>query len=320
VKRWSTKDLQVILLPKNGVPGEGVMRFTDRYSVFDYGVLADEIPGKGAASCAMAVRSFALFGKAGLRTHFLEQVADDAIRIELLDVDTDGSRGLTGGGRTIPLQVIYRLALPRESSVHRRMAAGTLDAATVPPYAAAGAPWLAEPMVEFTTKYEQTDRFVGKTEAALVGAVREADLDEVAHLAKQLAATLDRHCAEVGLTLVDGKAEYGLDGDRRPILIDHAGTPDENRFYFGGVPVCKELLRCLHPGLREVVRKLVADGVPRPDWPSQAPLAPPLVAATALVYAELAAVWDGADPAGLAHAVREFHAACGPDLLERTGL
>jgi len=100
------------------------MRFTDRYSVFDYGVLADEIPGKGTASCAMAVRSFALFEKAGLRTHFLEQVADDAIRVQLLDVDTDGGKGPTGPGRTVPLQVIYRLALPRESSVHRRAAAG----------------------------------------------------------------------------------------------------------------------------------------------------------------------------------------------------
>nr|AVW82920.1 SAICAR synthetase [Nocardia interforma ATCC 21072] len=294
------------------------MRFSDRYSVFDFGVLGDLIPGKGAASCAMAVHSFALFEKAGVRTHFLEQVADDAIRIQLLDIDTDGSKGPTGSGRTIPLQVIYRLALPRESSVHRRAKQGVLDASTVPPYGEA--PWLATPMVEFTTKYEETDRFIGRAEAARVGAVSGDDLLEIAGLAERVAEVLEAHCRSVGLTLVDGKAEFGYDGDRRPILIDHAGTPDENRFYFGGVPVCKELLRYLHPGLREVVQGLIRDGVPRADWPVQPRLKPELVEATSAVYAELAAVWTGGAATGLTTAIEDFKARCGSDLGDRTGL
>ncbi|MEV6716628.1 phosphoribosylaminoimidazolesuccinocarboxamide synthase [Lentzea sp. NPDC051208] len=308
----------MVRAPSGGVPGEGIMRFSDRYSVFDYGVLADRIPGKGAASCAMAVRSFALFEKAGIATHFMEQVADDAIRIQLLDIDTDGSKGPTGPGRTVPLQVIYRLALPRESSVHRRARQGVLDASTVPPYAEA--PWLAAPMVEFTTKYEETDRFVSRDEAARVGAIGTGDLLELAGLAERVAEVLDEHCREVGLTLVDGKAEFGYDGDRRPILIDHAGTPDENRFYFGGVPVCKELLRFLHPGLREVVQELIRDGFPRAQWPVQPNLAPELVEATSAVYAELAAVWTGAPLTGFATAIEDFKAACGSDLGDRTGL
>ncbi|WP_143219158.1 phosphoribosylaminoimidazolesuccinocarboxamide synthase [Actinokineospora bangkokensis] len=306
--------------PTDGRPGEGVMRFSDRYSVFDFGVLPDEVPGKGAASCAMAVRSFELFEAAGVRTHFLEQVADDAIRIRLLDVDTDGTKGRTGPGRTIPLQVIYRLALPKESSVHRRARAGTLDHATVPAYADAGAPWLSRPMVEFTTKYEETDRFISRAEAERVGAVDAADIAAVAELAERVAGVVDRHCAEVGLTLVDGKAEFGYDADREPILIDHAGTPDENRFYLGGVPVCKELLRYLHPGLREVVQRLVADGVPRAQWPAQPPLPAESVAATAEVYARLAEVWTGGDLDRLHEAVRRFQAAAGSDLDDRTGL
>ncbi|WP_372441656.1 phosphoribosylaminoimidazolesuccinocarboxamide synthase [Lentzea nigeriaca] len=318
MKQWSTKDLTVVRPPAHGKPGEGIMRFSDRYSVFDYGVLADRIPGKGAASCAMAVRSFALFEKAGVRTHFLEQVADDAIRIQLLDIDTDGSKGPTGPGRTVPLQVIYRLALPRESSVHRRARQGTLDASTVPPYREA--PWLATPMVEFTTKYEETDRFVSRAEAARVGAVSDSDLAELAGLAERVAEVLDEHCQDVGLTLVDGKAEFGYDGDRQPILIDHAGTPDENRFYFRGVPVCKELLRYLHPGLREVVQDLVARRVPREDWPVQPNLDPELVAAAAAVYAELAAVWNGAALTGLTTAIEDFKRTCGSDLGDRTGL
>lgn len=268
----------------------------------------------------MAVRSFVLLKESGVRTHFLEQTADDTIRIQLLEVDTDASLGPTGPGQTIPLQVIYRLALPKESSVHRRARASTLDRSTVPPYEEAGPPWLAAPMVEFTTKYEETDRFIGRAEAGTVGAIGAADIATVAGLTERVARTLDRHCADVGLTLVDGKAEFGFDGDRAPILIDHVGTPDENRFYLGDVPVCKELLRYLHPGLREVVQGLIAENVPRADWPVPPPLPPAQVTATADVYAQLAAVWDGADPAALQAAVRDFRAAAGSDLSERIGL
>ncbi|ATL66199.1 phosphoribosylaminoimidazolesuccinocarboxamide synthase [Nocardia terpenica] len=324
MKRWSSKDLKVLVPPVGGRPGEGIFVFSDRYSVFDFGVMPDEIPGKGAASCAMAVRSFELFEQADIWTHFLEQVADNAIRIQLLDVDTDGSKGPAGPGRTIPLQVVYRLALPRESSVHRRAAAGTLDHATVPPYGDAGAPWLAEPMVEFTTKYEETDRFIGRAEAARVGGVDPADLAVLTELTTGVARVLERHCAAVGLTLADGKAEFGFDGDRRPILIDHAGTPDENRFYLGATPVCKELLRFLHPGLREVVQRLVADRIPRDRWPRPEPLAPDLVAATAEIYAALAAAWTTGPAVAerLHRAVEDFVTACGnpADLRQRTGL
>src|SRR3954451_20723432 len=57
VKRWSTKDLQVLRPAAPGVPGDGLFTFTDRYSVYDFGVMPEEIPGKGTASCAMAVKS-----------------------------------------------------------------------------------------------------------------------------------------------------------------------------------------------------------------------------------------------------------------------
>jgi phosphoribosylaminoimidazole-succinocarboxamide synthase len=325
VKRWSSKDLEVLVPPSDGRPGEGVFVFSDRYSVFDFGIMPDEIPGKGAASCAMAVRSFELFEAAGIRTHFLEQVAEDAIRIQLLDVDTDRSKGRTGPGRTIPLQVIYRLALPQESSVHRRAAAGTLDQSTVPPYR--DAPWLSEPMVEFTTKYEETDRFISRSEAAEVGAVEPEILEVVADLTTTAARTLEQHCGSIGLALVDGKAEFGFDADRQPIMIDHAGTPDENRFYLDGIPVCKELLRFLHPGLREVVQGYVAEGRPRAQWPLPKPLAPEVVAAVAEIYAALTAAWTATPPSAagtqrLARAVENFIAVCGisSELGQRTGL
>ncbi|MFB6810047.1 phosphoribosylaminoimidazolesuccinocarboxamide synthase [Streptomyces sp. NPDC056387] len=329
MKRWSTKDLYTLAPPRDGRPGDGILTFTDRYSVYDFGVMPDEIPGKGKASCAMAVRSFGLMHEAGIGTHFVEQVSDNAIRIKLLDIDFEGARPRTGPGGMIPLQVVYRNALARESSVHRRVAAGRLDPALVPDRREPGSPWLSEVMVEFTTKFEETDRFVTREEAAAVGRITPEDIARIEKLTRQLAPVLTAHCTAVGLELVDGKAEYGFDGDGEPIVIDHAGTPDENRFYYDGVPVCKELLRCLHPGLREHVQQHIKDGLPRDRWPRPEPLGAAAVAATSEVYAALTDLWTG--PAGesgpgaavrarLSTAVREFAEVTGAALGDRTGL
>ncbi|MBD0693693.1 phosphoribosylaminoimidazolesuccinocarboxamide synthase [Streptomyces sp. CBMA123] len=327
MKRWSTKDLEILRPPADGRPGDGILTFTDRYSVYDFGVMPDEIPGKGIASATMAVHSFGLLEAAGVSTHFVEQVDERSLRIRLLDIDLLGRHAATGPAGMIPLQVVYRNALPRESSVHRRTAAGTLDRALVPPYGADGAPWLAAPMVEFTTKFEETDRFVTAEEAALVGRVTPGDLAGIAELTRTVAGVLTAHADAVGLRLADGKAEYGFDEHRRPLLIDHVGTPDENRFYFHGTPVCKELLRLLHPGLRDQVQEAVRNGTPRSEWPPPEPLSDRLVTATAEVYHALTALWTGGRPdtpqpeRRLAAAVEEFHSSLpAPQLLERVGL
>lgn len=324
MKRWSTKDLTVLREPRDGRPGDGIFTFTDRYSVYDFGEMPDPIPGKGRASVAMAMRSFALLEAAGVATHKVEQVADDAIRVRLLTVHTHGTQPV-GAAEMIPLQVVYRAALPRESSVHRRLAAGRLDPEEIPAPKAPGSPWLDRVMVEFTTKFEQTDRFVDRAEAARVGRVTPARLDEVADLTVIVHDALRAHSERVGLQLVDGKAEYGLDSDGALLLIDHAGTPDENRFYHRGFPVCKELLRALHPDVRETVQAGVRDGVPRSRWPRPQPLPAALVEATAEVYAAVAALWTGGTPQAdvrLAAAVDAFRALAGARALldERTGL
>ncbi|WP_229400822.1 phosphoribosylaminoimidazolesuccinocarboxamide synthase [Micromonospora okii] len=311
MKQWSTKDLHVIRPAADGRAGDAVLTFTDRYSVFDHGVMPDLVPGKGRASCAMAVRSFALLERAGVATHFVEQVADDAIRIRLLDLDLDGP-GQTGPAQLIPLQVVYRRQLRPESSVHRRVAAGDLDPASIPPVEP-GTGRLESVMVEFTSKFEETDRFLDTAEAARVGRVAPEDLTGLTERARRVCTVVDEHCATVGLTLVDGKAEYGFDERRGLMLVDHAGTPDENRFYLDDTPVCKELLRALHPGLRERVQGWVREGLPRSRWPRPEPLDPELVAAVAEVYAALAQLWVAGTPAArdrLSAAVETYRAGC----------
>lgn len=289
MKQWSTKDLRVLRPATDGRAGDAVLTFTDRYSVFDYGVMPDLVPGKGRASCAMAVRSFELFDRAGIATHFVEQVADDAIRIRLLELDLTGTWP-TGPAQLIPLQIVYRRELRPESSVHRRAAAGALDPAAIP--GTDPRTGRIEPaMVEFTSKFEETDRFLDSAGAARVGRVSPDDLAGLADQARRVCDAVDEHCGTAGLTLVDGKTEYGFADDRGFLLVDHAGTPDENRFYFAGTPVCKELLRALHPGLREQVQGWVRDALPRARWPRQQSLPPALIAAVSEVYTALAELW-----------------------------
>lgn len=311
MKQWSTKDLRVLRPATDARTGDAVLTFTDRYSVFDHGVMPDLVPGKGRASCAMAVHSFALFERAGITTHFVEQVADDAIRIRLMNLDLAGPRR-TGPAQLIPLQVVYRRRLRPESSVHRRVAAGDLDSASIPPLEP-GTDRLETVMVEFTSKFEETDRFLDATDAARVGRVTPADLAGLTTQARLVCAAVDEHCARVGLTLVDGKAEYGFDEHGALMLVDHAGTPDENRFYLEDTPVCKELLRALYPGLRERVQGWVRDGLPRARWPRPEPLHPDLVAAVAEVYAALAHLWVSGTAAArdrLSAAVKTYRAGC----------
>jgi phosphoribosylaminoimidazole-succinocarboxamide synthase len=310
VKQWSTKDLRVLAPPAHGRPGDAILTFTDRYSVFDYGVMPDRIPGKGRASCAMAVHSFALLAKAGVTTHFVERVDDCAIRIRFLGLDLSGASP-TGPSHLIPLQIVYRRALRPESSVHRRIAAGQLDPALLPPVSDTGR--LQTVLVEFTSKFEETDRFLTEAEAARIGGVSPQDLTALAAQARRVCEVVERRCAAVGLTLVDGKTEYGFGPDRELMMVDHAGTPDENRFYHDGVPVCKELLRSLYPGLRDVVRRCVREGLPRDRWPRPEPLKAGLAEATSEVYTALAALWTtGTRPARerLSAAVTAYEDAC----------
>ncbi|WP_323137775.1 phosphoribosylaminoimidazolesuccinocarboxamide synthase [Streptomyces anulatus] len=48
----------------------GVFEYTDHYTVFHYGRMPDQIPGKGEAICRMAHFNFLLLEDAGVATHF----------------------------------------------------------------------------------------------------------------------------------------------------------------------------------------------------------------------------------------------------------
>jgi phosphoribosylaminoimidazole-succinocarboxamide synthase len=297
-KSFSTKNLTTVAGPTAGRPGVGVFEFTDDFSVFHFGKFPDRIPGKGEACCRMAAFNFELLAAAGVRTHFRGFVPPDRMEFTLFRVIDPAARRLrpTDVNHLVPLQVIFRNLIPAGSSVLRRLHLGRITPADVglaePPVPGTV---LERPVVEFTTKLEEIDRYIGRAEAAAVGGLDEAQLAEVEERTRLVDEIITARAREVGLVHADGKVEYGRDEAGRLVLVDHAGTPDEARLLLDGFHVGKQVLRdhYVESGLQDRVEEWVREGRPRSTWPAPEPLPGELVRLVGEMYRSLCELWTG---------------------------
>ncbi|WP_424917797.1 phosphoribosylaminoimidazolesuccinocarboxamide synthase [Streptomyces sp. wa1064] len=173
----STKNLHVIEPPTPSREGIGVFEYTDHYTVFHYGRMLEQIPGKGEAICRMAHFNFLLLEDAGVATHFRRLLPPPhPNRIEFTLARTPESAAAAPGpapssNRLLPLQVLFRNQLPAGSSVHRRLAAGDLTPADIgrdtPP---AVGEKLKRPLIEYASTREYVNRFLTPAQAQAPGA------------------------------------------------------------------------------------------------------------------------------------------------------
>ena len=295
----STKNLQIIEPATTAAGGVGVFEYTDNYTVFHYGRMPDVIPGKGEAICRMAVANFMMLEAAGVPTHFRRFIAPSRIEFDLAPVPGQDAVTMPTPGATnylVPVQVIVRNELPQGSSVHRRLAAGTLTPADlglreVP---AAGEK-IDPPLFEFATMLEDVNRFVSAAEAQRVAGLSDELFQEMHDTSVTVNEALTRHAGEVGLRHCDGKVEYLVSADGRMVLADSPGTPDESRLMFGDMHCGKQVIRNWYVahGLEVPVRQLIADGIPRSRWPVPAPLPPGFIPAMSDMYRSLSEAWTG---------------------------
>ncbi|WP_188851694.1 phosphoribosylaminoimidazolesuccinocarboxamide synthase [Aureimonas glaciei] len=310
MKRWSTKSLRLLVAPAPARAGIGIFDFTDDYSVFHFSKMPDRIPDKGEVIARMGHASLEIIERAGIRTHLIGKVSPTSLRIRLLNV-LDPARGELSMGdtaRLVPLQVIYRNRLGPGASVYRRVAAGRLTAQEIgldrlPPPGTA----LSRPIIEFTTKLENIDRFVTGAEARALSCLSPTLFERLKAMTLEINSVLCDHAEACGLILEDGKLEFGVDEDGELLLVDVAGTPDENRFEHEGFDVSKQVLRDYYHrfGLEAEIQRLAASGVARAHWPVPQPLPPRLLDAAAEMYRALCERWTGepiwqARPLGLA--------------------
>lgn len=151
--------------------------------------------------------------------------------------------------RLVPLEVVFRFAVPAGSSLIDRLREepgylaerGFADAR-----AEAGARW-SFPVLELFTKLEPSDRPVGYGEALAISGLSGAQLQEVLFRTAWVAGFLRAACARAGLELADGKLEWALEADGSLVLVDAIG-PDELRILKDGVQLSKEFLRTFYRG------------------------------------------------------------------------
>ncbi|WP_251341558.1 phosphoribosylaminoimidazolesuccinocarboxamide synthase [Haloplanus halophilus] len=316
----SVKEFRVEREPTATATGRGRFAFTDDYSVFDWGPMPDTIPEKGRSLCTMGAFNFELLEEAGVPTHYRGvgpdasplADADEAPRelaIELVQVpdlpfadgayDYDAFHGAAGGNYLIPLEVVFRNTVPVGSSLRSRGAPRDygLDADEWPDDPVD----LPDPVVEFSTKYEEQDRYLDRAEAERIAGA--ADLDALDDLARAVNRVVTERAAEAGFVHEDGKIECCyVDGEIR--VADVVGTFDENRFAYRGQEVSKEVVRQYykraHPEWVEAVSeaKAAADRRGVADWRTLCdvdpdPLPADVIAAVADLYAAGANAYTG---------------------------
>ncbi|WP_123537713.1 phosphoribosylaminoimidazolesuccinocarboxamide synthase [Halosimplex salinum] len=255
--------------------GRGAFVFTDDYSVFDWGKMPDEIPDKGASLCTMGAFNFELLEREGVPTHY-EGVATDAtdgpvslddaldsgeapreMVIELTQVpdlpfegdatedpsgyDYDAYHEGAGENYLVPLEIVFRNRVPVGSSLRKRTdpADHGLDFESWPDEAVD----LDDPVVEFSTKYEEQDRYLAREDADRIAGA--ASVDDLESVAREVNRLVTERAADADLTHEDGKIEcLYYQGEVR--VADVVGTFDENRFSYGDQQVSKEVVRQYH--------------------------------------------------------------------------
>ncbi|ERG88198.1 MAG: phosphoribosylaminoimidazolesuccinocarboxamide (SAICAR) synthase, partial [halophilic archaeon J07HX5] len=298
--------------------------FTNAYSVFDWGPMPDKIPRKGPSLCTMGADTFERLADHGVPTHYQGVIVDgdpsslaaartpptelafDLARVPELPetnrrYDYDAYFDAASTNVLVPLEVVVRNAVPVGSSLRRRRSPRDcgLDQANWPDHPVA----LPEPLVEFSTKLEASDRYLDRQEAAAIaGPVALPELEELALAVNEV---ITARAEAVGLTHQDGKIECVLtDGTLR--VGDVAGTLDENRFRYQDQQLSKELLREYHRQHQSTwveavtAAKTAARQDSRTDWREQCsrsptPLPTPVVATVSKLYATATDAYTGRD-------------------------
>ncbi|MFW5920160.1 MAG: phosphoribosylaminoimidazolesuccinocarboxamide synthase, partial [Halanaeroarchaeum sp.] len=263
----SVKEFRIEAEPTDNRLGRGAFVFTDAYSVFDWGKMPDNIPQKGAALCTMGAYNFERLEAEGVPTHYEGVVVDDEIMsltdtldakrppremaIELTQVpdlphagttyDYDAYHDAAGENYLIPLEIVFRNTVPVGSSLRKRSEPVDhgLEMDSWPDHAVD----LPEPVVEFSTKYEERDRYLTREQADRIAG--RADVDRLETVAREVNDLLNRQAESAGFVHEDGKIEcLYYKGEIR--VADVVGTFDENRFAYDGQEISKEVIRQYH--------------------------------------------------------------------------
>ncbi|HLC01220.1 MAG TPA: phosphoribosylaminoimidazolesuccinocarboxamide synthase [Candidatus Bathyarchaeia archaeon] len=303
----SVKDLEVIQKPTQTAMGLGRFHFSDRYSVFDWGEMPDQIEGKGQALCLMGAYCFERLEEKGVKTHYRGLVNSDGevvkfkelrqpsntMEVSLVNVYKPETQATAGKLKynysfytpklrncLIPLEIIYRNGLPEGSSVFKRLEQGktTLKDLGLDHHPKPGEHF-TKPLFDVSTKLEQTDRYVTWEDAKKIAGLTNLELIAVKTVLSKVDDAITEMACHAKLENEDGKIELAFDEERKLIVVDVVGTLDECRFTYEGFHVSKEIARQFYKktswfmDVEEATKAAEAKGIT--DWKSLCKSQPP---------------------------------------------
>lgn len=236
VHKGSTKDVY-----QSG--NEYLFKFSDRYSVFDWGEMPDHLEGKGKALARFTKLIYREIESRGVRHHLINRdCRENEIVVTPFKVIRDSSSLAGLSNVFIPLEVIFRMGYAKGSSLKKRMKtdADWIQAGMTRSYAELE--MFDEPMIDFTTKLERFDRPLTHAEAKELSGLNQAEWNSLLKVTTTVADTLKEVFGKHGITLWDGKIELALGENREIILVDSIG-PDELRLTKDNVQLSKEIIR-----------------------------------------------------------------------------
>ena len=252
--------------------------FTDQLSVSDK-IIPSLIPNKGETLCRTSAHWFRVVKDLGIGTHFLRTSGPNKMRVKRVRVIADYNK-ITPRTKSflIPLEVIARYYVA--GSMHDRLKSGRVrpkdvgfPRSHVPAY---GEPF-PEPFVEVTTKLEKVDRELTRKEALEISKLSEREYDDLVSAVLKIDAEINADVKRRGLIHVDGKKEFGMDKDRRLMLVDTFGTADEDRWWDASayekgqhIELSKEFVRQYYrtTGYHQALMDARAGKKPEPEIPS----------------------------------------------------
>ena len=178
-----------------------IVEYKDDATAFN-GLKKGSIQGKGIINNKMSNLMMRLLEGEGIPTHYLEELSDRETLVKKVTI--------------VPLEVIVR-----------NMAAGSFSAR----YGVAEGTPFASPTLEFSYKNDDLgDPLINEYQALAIGLATKEEMDTITDMAFRINSVMRKFFAEIGITLVDFKLEFGITEDGTLVLADEI-SPDTCRFW-----------------------------------------------------------------------------------------
>ncbi|MCI8613223.1 MAG: phosphoribosylaminoimidazolesuccinocarboxamide synthase [Clostridia bacterium] len=184
------------------IDGVVLVDYKDDATAFN-GLKKGTITGKGVVNNRMSNHMFRLLEKAGVPTHYVEQISDRETLVKKVEI--------------VPLEVIVRNIAAGSMSKRLGIEEGTA---------------LLTPVLEFSYKNDDLgDPMINDYHALAMGLCTKEELETISSMAFKVNAFMIDYFKKLGIDLVDFKLEFGRCAKCGKIILADEISPDTCRFW-----------------------------------------------------------------------------------------